>query len=186
MWDVLFVVLPRDAWCLSSQRSRRMDLCTFPVGPCRKQFLDIATLASEFVAAPFFHRYIYMVVAIDYYSKWPEVTACLYVTSVFVIDFLNHLFEQFGLVEEIVADNGTPLTSVEFEKYLKALGIWHSLAVLYSPQASNPEVKRFNRVVKEGLRSCLADVNSSSLLFITSCPLTERHHKERRVSRRPL
>ena len=55
-----------------------------------------------------------------------------------------------------MTDNGTQFTSVEFETYLKALGIRHGLAALYSPQA-NAEVERFNRVMKDGLRTGLAD-----------------------------
>jgi len=55
-----------------------------------------------------------------------------------------------------VTDNGSQFTSVEFEAYLKAPGIRHSLVALYSPQ-SNSEVERFNRVMKDGLRPGLAD-----------------------------
>jgi len=66
------------------------------------------------------------------------------------------LFDRFGLVEEIVTDNGSQFTSVEFEAYLKALGIRHSLVALYSPQ-SNSEVERFNRVMKDGLRTDVAE-----------------------------
>ena len=39
---------------------------------------------------------------------------------------------------------------------MKALGIRHSLAALFSPQA-NAGVERFNRVMKYGLRTGLAD-----------------------------
>jgi len=51
---------------------------------------------------------------------------------------------------------GSQFTSVEFEAYLKALGIRHSLVALCSPQY-NSEVERFNRVMKDGLRTGLAD-----------------------------
>ena len=95
----------------------------FPAGPWRKLSVDIA---GEFVAAPSSHRY--MIVTIDYFSKWPEVATCSCVTSGAVIEFLNRLFDRFGLVEEIVIDNGTQFTSVEFETYLKAFCIRHGLA----------------------------------------------------------
>ena len=59
-------------------------------------------IAREFVAAPSCQRY--MIVAIEHFSKWPKVAACSRVTSAVVIEFLNRLFDRFGLVEEIVRD----------------------------------------------------------------------------------
>ena len=43
-----------------------------------------------------------MFVAIDYFSKWPEVTTCSSATFGAVIKFSDRLFDRFGLVEEIV------------------------------------------------------------------------------------
>jgi hypothetical protein len=100
-----------------------------------------------------------MLVAIDYYSKWPEAAVCETVTSSAVIAFLNQLFDRFGLVESIVTDNGAQYVSSEFETYLTSLGIRHLRSALYAPQA-NAEVERFNRVMKEGLRAGLADGQS--------------------------
>ena len=122
-----------------------------PVGPWRKLSLDIA---GEFHVAPRSHRY--MIVLIDYYSKWPEAATCEYVTSGSVISFLTQLFDRFGLVEEIVTDNGPQFVSAEFGAFLSSLGIRHSRSALYSPQA-NAEVERFNRVMKDGLKTGLAD-----------------------------
>jgi hypothetical protein len=122
-----------------------------PTGPWRKLSLDIA---GEFMAAPRQHRF--MLVAIDYYSKWPEAVTCESVTSSTVISFLTQLFDRFGLVEEIVTDNGTQFTSVEFESFLSSLSIRHSRSALYAPE-TNAEVERFNRVMKDGLRTGLAD-----------------------------
>ena len=125
-----------------------------PSGAWRKLSLDIA---GEFVAAPRGHRF--MLVAMDYYSKWPEAATCESVTSSAVIEFLNGLFDRYGLVEEISTDSGPQFTSSEFRSYLQSLGIRHCLSAFYSPQ-SNAEVERFNRVMKEGLRTGLADGRS--------------------------
>lgn len=129
-----------------------------PSGPWRKLSLDIA---GEFVAAPRGHRF--MLVAMDYFSKWPEAATCESVTSSAVIEFLNGLFDRHGLVEEISTDNGPQFTSSEFKTYLQSLGIRHCLSSNYAPQ-SNAEVERFNRVMKEGLRTGLADGRS----FVTA------------------
>jgi hypothetical protein len=122
-----------------------------PSGPWKKISLDIA---GEFVAAPTQHRYV--IVAVDYFSKWPEAAACTTVTSSTVIEFLTTIFDRLGLVEEIVTDNGVQFTSAAFEDFLKAHGIRHSVSALYAPQ-SNAEVERFNRVLKAGLRMAIAE-----------------------------
>ncbi len=147
--------------CVISGKSVRpspgpLQPVNLPSGPWRKISLDIA---GEFVAAPRGHRF--MLVAVDYFSKWPEAVTCESVTSSVVIDFLNSLWDRFGLVEEVATDNGSQFTSSEFTSYLKSHGIRHCLSAFYSPQA-NAEVERFNRVMKEGLRAGLADGRSFS------------------------
>lgn len=122
-----------------------------PSGPWRKLAVDIA---GEFMAAPHHQRYV--IVAVDMYSKWPEVAACGSPTSASVIEFLTSIFDRFGLVEEIVTDNGVQFVSKEFEDFLAAHSIKHSKSALYSPQA-NAAVERFNRVVKEGIKAALAE-----------------------------
>ena len=77
-------------------------------------------------------------------------------TSSSVIEFLTSMFDRYGLVEEIVTDNGSQFTSVEFTDFLTKLAIKHTKVSLYSPQ-SNAAVERFNRVMKDGLRAGLAE-----------------------------
>jgi transposase InsO family protein len=125
-----------------------------PSGPWRKLSLDIA---GEFVAAPHHQRYV--IVATDVYSKWPEVAACGSPTSSAVIEFLTSLFDRFGLVEEIITDNGVQFVSSEFEDFLAAHSIKHSRSALYSPQ-TNAAVERLNRVIKEGVKVALAEGKS--------------------------
>lgn len=125
-----------------------------PSGPWRKLALDFA---GEFTAAPPHQRYL--LVAMDYYSKWPEVTMCSSATSATVIQFLTGLFDRFGLVEEIVTDNGVQFTSSEFSDFLQSLGIRHCRTALYNPQA-NAEAERLNRVLKDGIKAALAEGKS--------------------------
>jgi hypothetical protein len=129
----------------------------WPVGPWRRLSLDIA---GEFVAAPHHQRFI--IAAIDQYSKWPEAAVCGTVTSSAVIDFLSTLFERFGLIEELVTDNGVQFVSEEFQQFLRQHGIRHCKASLYAPQ-SNGAIERFNRVLKEGIKTNMAEGKS----FIT-------------------
>ena len=123
----------------------------WPQGPWRRISVDIA---GEFVAAPHHQRFI--IVAIDHYSKWPEAAVCGSVTSSSVIEFLTSLFDRFGLVEELITDNGVQFVSAEFQAFLRQHGIRHYRSSLYSPQ-SNAAVERFNRVLKKGIKAGLAE-----------------------------
>jgi len=96
-----------------------------------------------------------MLVAMDFYSKWPEVALCGSPTSSAAITFLTGLFDRFGLVEELVTNNGVHFRSSE----LQSLGIRHCLTALYSPQA-DAETERLNRVLKEGIKVALAEGKS--------------------------
>lgn len=125
-----------------------------PSGPWRKLALDFA---GEFAIAPS-HQW-YMLVAMDFYSKWPEVALCGSPTSAAAITFLTGLFDRFGLVEELVTDNGVQFTSSEFSEFLQSLGIRHCRTALYSPQADS-EAERLNRVLKEGIKAALAEGKS--------------------------
>jgi transposase InsO family protein len=122
-----------------------------PSGPWRRISVDIA---GEFVAAPQHQRFL--IVAVDHYSKWPEVTAVGTVTTSTVIKFLSTLFEHYGLIEECITDNGVQFTSAEFRDFLSSLNIRHCLCANYAPQ-SNSAVERFNRVFKEGISAAMAD-----------------------------
>ena len=147
------------AACIVSGKSARpvpgpLQPVPLPSGPWRKLALDFA---GEFTAAPAHHRYL--LVAMDFYTKWPEVALCGSGTSAAVIEFLTALFDRFGLVEEVVTDNGVQFTSSEFSDFLQSLGIRHSRTALYSPQA-NAEAERLNRVLKEGIKAALVEGKS--------------------------
>ena len=145
--------------CIVSGKSARpvpgpLQPVPLPSGPWRKLALDFA---GEFTAAPAHQRYL--LVAMDYNTKWPEVALCGSATSAAAIDFLTSLFDRFGLVEEVVSDNGVQFTSAEFTNFLQSLGIRHCRTALYSPQA-NAEAERLNRVLKDGIKAALAESKS--------------------------
>jgi len=90
----------------------------WPIKPWRKIAIDVA---GEFHASPQHQRFL--LVAVDLHSKRPEVMMCGTVTSTKVIEFLTSLFNRFGLVDEIVTDNGRQFVSAEFEQCLTNLGV---------------------------------------------------------------
>jgi transposase InsO family protein len=142
--------------CILSGKSVRptpgpLQPVPLPAGPWRKLSLDIA---GEFVAAPANRKYL--IVAVDYYSRWPEVAACGSPTTDTVIEFLTALFDRYGLVDEICTDNGVQFTSAAFADFLRAHDIKHIRSALYAPQTQG-EVERVNRVLKEGIRAAMAE-----------------------------
>ena len=64
----------------------------------------------------------YLYVAIDKFTKWPEVEAVRKVTAQSAIKFFKGLVCRFGVPNRIITDNGTEFTSHAFMQYIKDLG----------------------------------------------------------------
>ncbi len=102
------------------------------------------------------HSHRYFIVVHDLYSKWPEVLPTSTITSSTCITALNNLFSRWGLPEQVTTDNGRQFISSEFEDFLQSQGIRHKTTALYCPE-QNGGVERFNAVIKNGLRTHMAD-----------------------------
>ena len=61
----------------------------------------------------------YLYVAIDKFTKWPEVEAVRKVTMQSAIKFLKGLVCRFGVPNGIITDNGTQFTSHAHEGTLR-------------------------------------------------------------------
>lgn len=61
-------------------------------------------------------------------------------------------------VKEILTDNGTEFTNVNFNNWLNKRGIIHSYSATYTPQ-QNGRAERANRTVLNGIRTLLIDSN---------------------------
>ena len=96
-------------------------------------------------------KHKFVIVLVDYYSKWCEVAFETEVTTDKMIQFLDNVFAREGLPEFLVTDNGVQLTSHKMKEFLKGNGITHLLASLYHPQ-TNGLVEIMNRTVKEGIQ----------------------------------
>ena len=62
-----------------------------------------------------------MFVAIDKFTKWPEVTAVRKVTARSAIKFLKDLLCRFGVPARIIFDNGIQFTSRAFMQYVHGM-----------------------------------------------------------------
>ena len=79
------------------------------------------------------HRFI--LVAIDYFTKWLEAVSYKSVTKKDVADFVhNNLICKFGVTESIITDNGTNLNSHLMIDICEQLNITHRNSTAYRPQ----------------------------------------------------
>nr|GEX94870.1 reverse transcriptase domain-containing protein [Tanacetum cinerariifolium] len=78
----------------------------------------------------------YILVAVDYLSKWVEVKALPTNDARVVVKFLKSLFSRFGIPRAIISDRGTYFCNDQFTKVMIKYGVTHQLATAYHPQTS--------------------------------------------------
>nr|GEX06878.1 DNA-directed DNA polymerase [Tanacetum cinerariifolium] len=78
----------------------------------------------------------YILVAVDYLSKWVEAKALPTNDARVVCKFLKNLFSRFGTPRAIISDRGTYFCNDQFAKVMLKFGVTHRLATPYHPQIS--------------------------------------------------
>lgn len=96
----------------------------------------------------------YLLVIVDSYSKWVEVFKTKEMTTNFTIAKLRETFCRYGLVDVIVTDNGRQFTSDNFNEFIKANGIKHSLTPPGHP-ATNGQAENFIKTLKKSINANL-------------------------------
>ncbi|GKF53232.1 reverse transcriptase domain-containing protein [Tanacetum coccineum] len=86
----------------------------------------------------------YILVAVDYLSKWVEAKALPTNDARVVVKFLKSLFSRFGAPRAIISDRGTHFCNDKFDKVMSKYGITHRLSTPYHPQTSG-QVEVTNR-----------------------------------------
>ncbi len=93
----------------------------------------------------------YIVVAMDYFSRWPEAKALKSANAEEVAKFLyEEIICRFGAPKKIQSDQGTHFVNELIRKLTDKFRIRHSLSSPYHPQ-SNGLVERFNKTLCEGI-----------------------------------
>ena len=64
--------------------------------------------------------------AVDYFSRYPEVVKLTSTTSQSAINALKSLFSRYGIPEEVVSDNGPQYDSHEFAAFAKYYSFCHT------------------------------------------------------------
>nr|GEU40723.1 reverse transcriptase domain-containing protein [Tanacetum cinerariifolium] len=98
----------------------------------------------------------YILVAIDYLSKWVEAKALPTNDARVVCKILKSLFARFGTPRSIISDRGTHFCNDQFAKVMLKYGVTHRLATAYYPQTSG-QVKVYNRSLKRILERTVGE-----------------------------
>nr|GEX80329.1 reverse transcriptase domain-containing protein [Tanacetum cinerariifolium] len=102
----------------------------------------------------------YILVAVDYLSKWVKVKALPTNDARVVCKFLKSLFARFGTPRAIISDRGTHFFSDQFAKVMLKYGVTHRLATAYHPQTSG-QVEVSNRGLKRILERTIGENRAS-------------------------
>ena len=93
--------------------------------PWRRVFVDFASKYGK----TFF-------VLVDQHSRYPWVFLMNSTTAAQVISVLGFLYAEYGLLEELVSDNGPPFTSQELRNFLQYHGTRHLFSPVASPRSN--------------------------------------------------
>ncbi|GJW36024.1 reverse transcriptase domain-containing protein [Tanacetum coccineum] len=78
----------------------------------------------------------YILVAVDYLSKWVKAKALPTDDARVVVKFLKNLFSRFGAPRAIISDRGTHFCNDKFDRVMSKYGVTHRLSTAYHPQTS--------------------------------------------------
>ncbi|XP_073152066.1 uncharacterized protein [Henckelia pumila] len=92
--------------------------------------------------------YIYILLAVDYVSKWVEAKPTRTNDSQVVVGFLKfNIFSRFGIPRALISNQGTHFYNRTVEALLKKYGVYHRVATAYHPQ-TNGQAEVSNREIK--------------------------------------
>ncbi|RDX79278.1 Gag-Pol polyprotein, partial [Mucuna pruriens] len=96
--------------------------------------------------------YSYILLAVDYVSRWVEAIATKTNDAKVVVDFLkSNIFCRFGVPKTLISDQGSHFCNKVMSSLLHKYGVVHQIATAYHPQ-TNSQTKVFNRQIKKTLQ----------------------------------
>ncbi|CAN6677813.1 unnamed protein product [Malus baccata var. baccata] len=113
--------------------------------------LQLLECLEFFLLFPFpsSHGFVYIVLAVDYVSKWVEARATRTNDSKVVADFVKtNIFARFGMPRVLITDGGSHFCNRTIEALLKKYGVTHKVATPYHPQTSG-QAEVSNREIKQ-------------------------------------
>nr|GFA19997.1 reverse transcriptase domain-containing protein [Tanacetum cinerariifolium] len=102
----------------------------------------------------------YILVAVDYLSKWVEAKVLPTNDAQVVCKFLKSLFAIFGAPRAIISDHGTYFCNDQFAKVMLKYRVTHRLSTAYHPQTSG-QVEVSNQGFKRILERTIGENRAS-------------------------
>nr|GFA98476.1 reverse transcriptase domain-containing protein [Tanacetum cinerariifolium] len=102
----------------------------------------------------------YILVAVDYLSKWVEAKAIPTNDARVVVKFIKSLFSRFGSPKAIISDRGTHFCNDQFSRVMEKYRVTHRLSTAYHPQTSG-HVEVTNRGLKRILEKTVGENRAS-------------------------
>ena len=92
--------------------------------------------------------YVYILLAVDYVSKWVEAKATRTDDSKVVTDFIkSNIFSRFGIPRALISDRGTHFCNRTVETLLRKYNVTQKVSTTYHPQ-TNGQAEVSNREIK--------------------------------------
>ncbi|XP_072081062.1 uncharacterized protein [Arachis hypogaea] len=97
----------------------------------------------------------FLIVGVDYFSKWVEAQPLARITSQQTITFVwKHIICRFGIPQHITTDNGRQFADQKFQAFLQNLKIKQHFASVEHPQ-TNGQAEAANKVILHALKKKL-------------------------------
>ena len=99
---------------------------------------------------------IYILLAVDYVSKWVEAATCPRNDANTAVGFLQrNILSRFGTPRTIISDGGSHFANKVFDKLMSRYGIKHIMSLAYHPQ-TNGQAEISNREIKKILENTVS------------------------------
>ncbi|WKA10546.1 hypothetical protein VitviT2T_028111 [Vitis vinifera] len=138
--------------CRSCDRCQRLGKLTrrnqMPMNPIL--IVDLFDVSGIDFMGPFPMSFgnSYILVGLDYVSKWVKAIPCKHNDHRVVLKFLKeNIFSRFWVPKAIISDGSTHFCNKLFETLLAKYGVKHKVATPYHPQTSG-QVELANREIK--------------------------------------
>ena len=135
-WETLF----KDAYefckgCAKCQKignfSQRNEMPQIPLLFCEIFYVWGMNFMGPFTSSCGF---LYILLAIDYVSKWVEAKATRTNDSKVVVGFLrSNIFSRFGIFRAVISDQGTHFCNRTVEALMQKYGVHHRVGTVYHP-----------------------------------------------------
>ena len=99
----------------------------------------------------------YVVVAVDYFTKWGEAEPLPSISTKKIKDFVHKSIAcRYGIPFKLISDNGKHFDSKALRDFCEALGIKKDFSAVCHPQ-SNGQTEAINKIIRHTLKAKLEE-----------------------------